>query len=326
LDSSACNCCSCGYCSCTCPRLPGNIYLFDGLREPVRQLLVEYQHSDVSEEEGKEEDEEDKESEEGEEVSEAVEVSEEDKEDKESEEDEEDEESEEEESEVSEFQYFGGVLVHYLDVDKTSRAYTGTKYIGTEEWNSYKIEPVAKGTLQVNQIVGRIAFSDITTYYISGKGEAPKKLPNTPNIVTVYQSLFFKDYVNKQKEVPVENIKPADSTLGVYPLNFVFRTPYWYANYFLKYMRKKPLLIWAPTKNCAVFAKWLGEKNFGDCLILTEYNPYRTRYVSEDKYGNLVKRFADTGEIDTGVDDHDIDTKVYFPYEITHMYLRDLRK
>jgi hypothetical protein len=178
----------------------------------------------------------------------------------------------------------------------------------------------------VNQIVGHTAFSDITTYYISGKGEAPKKLANTPNIVAVYQSLFFKDYVNKQKEVPVENIKPTDSTLGVYPLNFVFRTPYWYANYFLKYMRKKPLLIWAPTKNCEVFAKWLGEKNFGDCLILTKYNPYCTRYVSKDKYGNLVKRFADTGEIDTGADDNDIDIKVYFPYKITQMYLRDLRK
>jgi hypothetical protein len=214
-------------------------------------LLVEYQNSDVSDEEGKEENKEDEVSEEGEEVSAAVEVPEEDKEDEESKEDEEDEESEEEEeSEVSELQYFGGVLVHYLDVDKTSRACTGTKYIGTEEWNSYKIEPVAKGTLQVNQIVGHIAFSDITTYYISGKGEAPRKLPNTPNIVTVYQSLFFKDYVNKQKEVlvPVENIKPTDSTLGVYPLNFVFRTPYWWANYFLKYMRKKPLLIWAPKK------------------------------------------------------------------------------
>jgi hypothetical protein len=86
-----------------------------------------------------------------------------------------------------------------LTIDKPTRSYTGLEWFNTRTWNKYTVAPVDKKV--VNQVVGHVAFSEVTTYYIRSTRHPPSRRPvGDQEVVTVVQALkFYKKGPNDSK-------------------------------------------------------------------------------------------------------------------------------
>jgi hypothetical protein len=86
----------------------------------------------------------------------------------------------------------GRVLPENFQIDIPSKSYTGTKYEHTGHLNQYTVEPALAGTRYVNQFVGKVAFSEVTTYYYKSDEENPPlKRPEGLACVEVRQAVRF---------------------------------------------------------------------------------------------------------------------------------------
>jgi hypothetical protein len=76
-------------------------------------------------------------------------------------------------------------------VEQPSKSYTWHKWSGTPHMNQNTVEPVQEQV--VYQIIGHVAFSEVTMYYIDQVHKPPTRRPvDDPEVVEVVQAYEFE--------------------------------------------------------------------------------------------------------------------------------------
>jgi hypothetical protein len=79
-------------------------------------------------------------------------------------------------------------LLPELGIEGVSYISTNSKNIDTEALKRVKVEPVVPVSSGINQVIGHVAFSDVTTYFID---KQPIRRQNLETYIRIIQAIVF---------------------------------------------------------------------------------------------------------------------------------------